>query len=359
MRVFLYTPFYPPQSSAAAIRGYWLTKTLMDASHVVQVCSSIRTKDSFPLNFNPADNKQSFAKRLVFEVFAGIELFTKIFLSNYQLYVLSTPPFITVSIAHLACRLRRKPYLIDVRDIYPDVYFAQGLIKENSLLGRLVKSFTASMYKNSVGVTTVTNGLVRKIKTLSPTTKIELLMNGFDADLFKPSLEKYEKFTVVFHGNMGKVQNLKAILDVAKLLEAHEDIEFLFAGEGPQSELLTKSKLKNIRYLGPQDYSNIPGIIAKAHVGFSARRDDEIGTDALPVKAFEYLGVGIPVIMTPKAGILTEIVREGVFEFSNQELEEVVKKILEIKKNPVTISSPGKLSRQQVSKKILGFCDLQ
>lgn len=93
-------------------------------------------------------------------------------------------------------------------------------------------------------------------------------------------------------------------------------------------------------------------------MGFSARRDDEIGTDALPVKAFEYLGVGIPVIMTPKAGILTEIVKEGVFEFSNQELEEVAKKILEIKKNPVTISSPGKLSRQQVSKKILGFCDL-
>jgi glycosyltransferase involved in cell wall biosynthesis len=358
MKIFLYTPFYPPQSSAAAVRGYWLTKTLMDAGHVVQVCSSIKTKDSFALNFNPADNKQSFAKRLLFEVFAGIELFTKIFLSSYQLYILSTPPFITVSIAHLACRLRKKSYVIDVRDIYPDVYFAQGLIKENSFLGRMVKSFTASMYKNSVGVTTVTNGLVKKISTLSPTTKTELLMNGFDADLFKPSSEKYEKFTVVFHGNMGKVQNLQAILDVAKILEAHEDIEFLFAGEGPQAELLKNSSLKNIRYLGAQDYSNIPSIIAQAHVGFSARRDDEIGTDALPVKAFEYLGVGIPVIMTPKAGILTEIVKDGVFEFSNQELNLVAQKILELKSNPIQISSPDKLSRQQVSKKILGFCDL-
>ena len=67
-------------------------------------------------------------------------------------------------IAHMACVIRKKKYIIDVRDIYPDVYFAQGLIRENSILGRFVKRMTSSMYSGAHGVLSVTPGLVQKIK---------------------------------------------------------------------------------------------------------------------------------------------------------------------------------------------------
>jgi glycosyltransferase involved in cell wall biosynthesis len=359
VNIFFYTPFYPPQSQAAAVRCYWLVQALKGAGHSVDVRSSVETNDSCKLAFNPADNKQSFAKRLIYEILAGIELSMEIFASPAELFVLSSPPFITVSIAHLACRLRGKKYILDVRDIYPEVYFAQGLIKEASLLGRLVKKFTARMYAGAHGVITVTPGLVQKIQRLAHGARVELIINGYDRDLFRPSAEKYEKFTVIFHGNMGKVQNLASILKVAEKLSGHQDIEFIFIGEGPQSELLKKTRLPNVRYLGARAYTEIPALISRAHVGFSARRDDDIGSDAFPVKAFEYLGVGIPVIITPKSGSMTELAGEGVFEFSNEETDAIAALILRLKSSGYRLEGSKAFARQDISKKILNLCDLQ
>lgn len=354
MRVFLYTPFYPPQSQAAAIRCYWLASTMKNAGHKVDVMSSIETHESTRLHFNPADNKKGFLRRLLFEVLAGIELFFEIFSTNYDLYILSSPPFITILIAHLACRIRGHKYLIDVRDIYPDVYFAQGLIKEESLLGKIIHKFTKKMYRKAVGVTSVTPGLVEKIKALEPLANVELLINGFDRDLFKPSKDKFDNFTVIFHGNMGKVQNLSTILKVAEKLQ-DQNIDFFFIGEGPQAELFQGPLPKNVKYLGAKNYSEIPQIISKAHVGFSARRDDDIGSDAFPVKVFEYLGVGIPVIMTPKAGVMSKLVHNGIFEFGNDEVEAIASKILDLKTSGETVELKEEMSRQAVSKKILKF----
>ncbi len=351
MKITYYTPFYLPQSTAAAIRGCWLIRTLKDAGHELSVLSSQQ------LIFNQASNRSSFLKRLIFEVFSGVELFFRIIFQNSDMVVLSSPPFITVLIAHFACRLKNVRYVIDVRDIYPDVYFAQGLVKEESLPGKLIKALTRGMYEGASGVTTVTPGLVNKIQTLAPAVKqLELLINGFDRELFTPSKKKYEKFTVIFHGNMGKIQDLQTILDVAQKLKEQTDIEFVFIGEGPQSELLTKCQLSNVRYLGPKDYNEIPKLISEAHVGFSARRDDEVGADAFPVKVFEYIGVGIPVIMTPKTGVMTGMVESGLYEFENKEIKEMAQKILDLKKLSPEISVPDRFSRQEESKKILKLC---
>jgi glycosyltransferase involved in cell wall biosynthesis len=259
-------------------------------------------------------------------------------------------------IAHMACVIRKKKYIIDVRDIYPDVYFAQGLIRENSILGRFVKRMTSSMYSGAHGVLSVTPGLVQKIKRLSPLARVELLINGYDRELFSPSKEKFTRFTVIFHGNMGKIQNIPVILSVAKLLE-EEEIDFIFIGEGPQAELFKKDLPKNVKYLGSKNYSEIPSFIAKAHIGFSARRDDDIGADAFPVKVFEYIGVGIPVIMTPANGMMLNMVQSGIYEFQNSQIEEMAKKILEIKNTGEGVILKDNLSRQDISKKILEFCD--
>jgi colanic acid biosynthesis glycosyl transferase WcaI len=352
--ILYYTPFYLPQSNAAAVRAYWNVQALKSAGHEVQIISSVDSQEIFKLSFNPADNKQSFLKRLVFEFLAGAELFFRIIFSKCDLYVLSSPPFITVSMAHLACRIKNRPYVLDIRDIYPDVYFAQKLIRENSVIGSLVKNFTRSMYEHSAGVLSVTPGLIQKIQNLAPkTAEVLLLINGYDEELFKISDQKYEKFTVMFHGNMGKVQNLETILKVAENLKNHTDIEFVFIGDGPQAELIKNSSLDNLKFLGSQNYELIPDLISKAHVGFSARRDDDIGSDALPVKAFEYLGVGIPVILTPSSGILSKLVSEGVYEFSNTQIEAISQKILEIKVKKEIVTAPRDLSRQKVSRRIL------
>lgn len=356
MKVFFFTPFIPPQPQAAAVRCYWLIRTLKQAGHTVEVFSSMETPESKALYISPADNKKSFARRLFFEFLTGLELFLRILFSKADVYVLSSPPFVTISIAHLGARIKGAKYLLDIRDIYPEIFFAQGLIKEDSLAGRVAKGFTSWMYKGAEVVATVTPSLVNKIKSSSPESKnVFLLLNGYDKDLFLPSSEKFSKFTVIFHGNMGKIQDLPTILKVAELLSVHEDIEFLFVGGGPQEELLLKTKLKNVRYLGTKPYDEIPALIARAHIGFSARRSDEIGTDALPVKAFEYLGVGLPVILTPKTGVMTQFSKNGVLEFDNTEINAIAQKILELKSAYPKVALDQDISRQESSKLLLRY----
>ena len=354
MKIFFFTPFYPPQSQAAAVRCYWLIKTLKDAGHEVETFSSVATQESKALYFSAADNKQSFLKRLIWEIISGLELFIRILFSRKDYYILSSPPFVSILIAHLGARLKGAKYILDIRDIYPDVYFHQGLIEEKSLLGNLIKAFTRGMYESSHGVVSVTPGLVDKIRSLAPKTKnVSLLINGVDQDFFRPTTLKYEKFTVIFHGNMGKIQNIPTILKVASSLLHHDDIEFVFIGSGPQEELFKDIKLKNVKYLGPKSYPEIPQLISRAHVGFSARRDDDIGTDAFPVKVFEYLGVEIPVILTPKSGIMKSFSANGIAEFGNDEIELIARKILEWKDFYPKVQIDKGIARRDSSKIIL------
>ncbi|MGE3609142.1 MAG: glycosyltransferase family 4 protein [Bacteriovoracaceae bacterium] len=352
MKILYFTPYYPPQSEAAATRAFWFVKTLEEAGHKVEVISQ---KELF---FNLSSNKSSALKRLFCEILMGIELFIKLLLKkNYDRYVLSSPPFFTVYIGCLALRLKGMQYLLDIRDLYPEVFFEMGLIKENSLVGKLAKKLASGWYQATHHVITVTEGLRAEIKKYGiPQEKIELARNGYDSELFKPGKEKFEKFTLVFHGTLGKAQNIKTLLSLAKVLEDESDIEIIVAGDGPKAAEIVSAQRGNIRYLGNLSYQEIPKLLQKCHVGLSFRTDDKIGREAFPVKVFEYIGCELPIILSPKceAGEMIEKDELG-WQFGNEQIKEMKNKIISIKKETPNLSSSSYYTRQEQSKKILAL----
>jgi glycosyltransferase involved in cell wall biosynthesis len=300
-------------------------------------------------------NKSSLIIRLFFEIISGLELLIRIINSKSELVILSSPPFITVFIAHFGARYKKIPYILDIRDLYPDIYYHQGLIKKDGSIGKFLEKLTRNMYLHAKSIMTVNEYLKEKIiETAGQNVPVEIIVNGYDHTLFKESNEKFEKFTIVFHGNMGKVQNLNTIIECAEKLKNHTDINFLFIGIGPQSKILKETKLKNITYIGEKSYIQTSRLIAKAHIGISCRIDDPIGAEAIPVKVFEYLGVNIPTIVTPlSSNLYSQYVSDGIYEFKNEDINGIVAKILDLKSNYQKPKMKINLSRQELSKKLI------
>ncbi len=342
--IFYFTPYYPPDNNAAAIRNYWFVKTLKEDEQNVQLVTGN------DLLFKLPKNTDSAIKRLWKEQLAGIALFFKVLSSKHDLYFFSSPPFITILLGSLACRITKRRYILDIRDIYPEVFLHLGLLKEDSPIYKFILGLTKKMYKSADSIITVSKGLQNKIRNHSPESKVELIYNGYDSDLFKPNPNKFEKYTIVFHGNLGKFQRIDLLVEVARLMEkSHPDIQFKVIGYGPGEKHL-QNPPSNLEYLGLMKYEDIASYIAKCHMGISLRTDDEISREALPVKVFEYIGVGIPVIVTPQGEASELVENKKLGSTAKNKAQKIIQKILETKR--INIGSVDNFSRQAQSQKV-------
>jgi glycosyltransferase involved in cell wall biosynthesis len=227
--------------------------------------------------------------------------------------------------AACACFISRKPYVFDVRDVYPLVYANSGFITRRGYLFKILNKVAQQCYLHSQFITTVTPKLVRYLQTFSGRRQVHLIKNGYNHRIFKPSAEKFDRFTLVFHGNIGQFQHPQLLVDVVNELN-HRGLLFdcLVIGSGSRQQVIEKQQIPNLKYLGRLENEKLYRIISKAHVGISFRTDDEISTRSIPVKLSEYVGVGIPSVLTPKSegGDLLDQLHLGR-SFGNQELQQI------------------------------------
>lgn len=309
----------------------------------------------------PPSNKSNYLIRLFNEITLGIEFFFRLFIYKNDLILVTSPPFFMTLFCIMLAKIIRIPYIIDVRDIYPDVYFSAGVLKENGILGNMLSSIEKKIYNNSFLTTTVTRSLVNDIKNkMNYKDNVLLLRNGFINKNINLNNEKFKTFTIVCHGNIGKFQDVGLILKLAERFNKEKkDIEILVIGSGSEDYLIKNVSLTNLKYFGKLDYYNVYNIISKAHLGISFRKDDIISRNAFPVKIYEFIGVGIPVIVTPisEAGEFVENNKIG-FQFSTNQFNEIFSTIIYLKENQEKLKKlsenilkiRGRFSREKIAK---------
>lgn len=254
----------------------------------------------FILNWAIPNNKDRFFIRLIKEIILGIELFFKLLiLKNKTYYYFTSPPFVTNLLGILATYFKKGNLIMDVRDLYPDVYVNQGLIYESSPLHRLLSFFEKLIYKKANYILCATEGLEREIINRVNKNKVFLLRNGY-ANYFKTSSIKQDKFTVVFHGSLSKYQNTDLLIEVIKKINIlTQEIKFIVIGSGPKEILFEKLKSENFTFLSRLSNEETAKVVNKCHLGISLRDNSKISIDSFPVKLYEYIGAGIPSIATP------------------------------------------------------------
>ena len=233
---------------------------------------------------------------------------------------MSSPPFFSSIIASFALIIKNENYLFDVRDDYPQVFFSKNILSQTSMFGKFLAAMRDYVYKKSWTTSTVTESICNDINRVNNAL---LIRNGYDKFLFSPSKEKQNVFTVVFHGTLGQFQDIDLLLKVAKrVYDIDDSIQFLVVGTGSKDILLKNSLPPNLYYQGEVDYNDIPKLLQTSHLGLSFRTDDETSRMSFPVKIYEYIGSGLPCIVTPisEAG---EIVESNKLGFSFDSISEI------------------------------------
>lgn len=224
-------------------------------------------------------------------------------------FATSTP--LTAAIPGLvASWFRWKPFVFEVRDLWPELPKAMGVIK-NPIVLFLMAVLEKRAYRASKRCIGLAPGIVDGIAKHIPRERVALVPNGCDLEFFDPaqngpwrpdSVSK-DDFVAIFTGTHGPANGLDAVLNAAKVLLARQrtDIKLLLVGDGKTKDhLMNRAKsegLTNVIFHGNVRKELVPGLLRGANVGMQILANVPAfyyGTS--PNKFFDYLAAGIPIL---------------------------------------------------------------
>lgn len=215
------------------------------------------------------------------------------------------------------------PCICEVRDFWPEVFFLGGVVKEKSLLGKILLRGERYIYEKADGLVFLKEGdhtyITDKGWDSEHGGKIDMdkcayVNNGVDIKRFDEDVAKYPyedpdldngKFNVVYCGSIRPVNNIDMVLDAAKLVP---EAEFLIYGEGSCAEALRKriesENITNVKMKGYVDNKYVASILSRSSLNLlnysGAKYNWSRGNSSN--KMFEYLASGKPVLSTVKMG---------------------------------------------------------
>jgi glycosyltransferase involved in cell wall biosynthesis len=343
-KIAVITERFYPDSYADAVRiTPFVDKLKENEEYDVTIytsSSSTTETESYNLvtNITPPPRKTGKIIRFLSEILLSVELFIRVIVTGgYDLTVITTPPFFVMLSCSIACCIRKTPYILDVRDIYPRLFFVLNIVNKGSLSGKFLTYLEEFVYSKSQKITTATDGIRKDIShRIEEPSKVLTIRNGYLADRFNISKRKLKRFTISFHGNIGRFQDMGLLLYLAKKCSGEKlNIQFNIIGSGAHDYLIRNSSLSNINYFGRLSNEETATQIAKADIGISFRSNDYISKHSFPVKIYEYIGVGIPVIVTPisEGGDFVKQNKIG-YQFSPNQKEKIYKTVKELYQKP-------------------------
>ncbi len=229
---------------------------------------------------------------------------------DYDLaFATSTP--ITAVIPGLAAKwFRGKPFVFEVRDLWPELPRALGLRNPFVLGGMSLLEFLG--YRSADACIGLSPGIVDGIRARADgRLPVAMIPNGCDLEVFHPARRARltlpgigpQDFVAGFTGAHGVANGLDALLDVAAELKRRGDarVKLAFIGDGKEKErlaaLAAERGLANCLFFPPVPKAELGAITASLDCGLMVLKDIPAfyrGTS--PNKFFDYLAAGIPVV---------------------------------------------------------------
>ncbi len=278
------------------------------------------------------------------------------------MFISSTPPIQGAMAALIKC-FNRIPIVYNLQDIFPDSLAGTGLAKKDGILwkiGRKVENFT---YRNADKIIVISEDFKRNIMAKGvPEEKIEVIYNWVDENAVVPIskadntlFEEFgiarDKFTIVYAGNLGYAQNIEIILDAAKELKEHEDIQFVVFGTGGLEvdfrKRIEQDGLYNVKLLPLQPYDRVSYVYGLGDACIVSCKPG-LGGSAMPSKTWSIMSSGRAVLANFDEGDLKNIIEKngcGIFTKVGN-LNEFVNAIETLAKSPNQCLTMGIASRK-------------
>jgi len=346
MHILYFHQHFSTPSGSVGTRSYEMAQRLIACGHSVTIVCGSGQLSSSGLAGEPVDgmrrgsvdridvielclpysNYDGFLKRAwIFLLYAWRSGILALRLKYDLLFATSTP--LTAGIPGIVMKIfRKKPFVFEVRDLWPELPREMGVIT-NPVILKAMDLLEWVSYHSADACIGLSPGIVRGITRRSvDASRVTMIPNGCDLELFKPVQHRgvenisgigKDDFVAIFCGAHGIANGLDAVLDAAKVLKDRDEqnIKFLFVGDGrlkPQLlERVRKEQLANCIFCDPVPKRELAIITATADVGLMILANVPAfyyGTS--PNKFFDYIASGLPVLNN-YPGWLAEIIEEN------------------------------------------------
>jgi colanic acid biosynthesis glycosyl transferase WcaI len=239
----------------------------------------------------------------------------------------SSPPVPAILPALNMARGTGVPFIFDVRDLWPEIAVALGLMRDGSFIHWYLSRIVRRAYRTAAAVIVTSPGDAAAVAQCAVDEKrIHVIPNGANCDIFRPDMKARDEIRsqlnagddllVVYSGSFGRGMNdLDTLLETAFLLREAEGIRFMLIGEGDKrgelEERARRKHLSNIIYVPSQSPEELNRYLNAADAGFIPRREIACDTGGnVPVKMFEYMAVGLPVLLTSIPGCEAQLIQQ-------------------------------------------------
>jgi len=222
----------------------------------------------------------------------------------------SSPPLMPMFTAALVCKLRRIPFVIEVRDLWPSSAVEMGVLRNRKMIS-LMSWMERFLYNHSNVIVALTEGIRKDIVDRGwPSDKVEVVTCGVDFDRLHPDVQGREqvrarhgwndKTIIMYFGALGVANNMPVILGAAKRLENREDLLFVLVGDGAKKNetlaRITAERLGNVQVLDPVPKDQARHYLSAADIGLTTLLDIPLFHGAIPTKLLDYMACSLPVL---------------------------------------------------------------
>lgn len=382
MKILFLTQYCPPEVGAPQNRIFEFAKRLKKFGHEITILTAMP-------NYPKGEIFDQYkGKKLVIEEIDDIRIIrTSIYatkekgfikrLRNYLSFTFSSvitgakhvghqdviitesPPLFLGWSGYLISKKIKAKFVFNISDLWPESAVKLGML-HNKLLIKASTWLEEFCYRKADAITGQTKGIVNNIIMRGfDSNKVHLITNGVDTEFFKKENRDEEfikkigiegKFAACYGGIHGLAQGLEVIINAAEILKNHDNIQFIFVGDGPEKEklknMVKEKELSNVTFIPVQPKKNMPKIIASMDASIIPLKKLDLFKGALPSKMFEALATELPIILSVEgeaANLINEAKAGIVVEPENsEEMADAVLKLAEDKKLRAVFGANGR-----------------
>ncbi len=225
--------------------------------------------------------------------------------SSATVFLGSSPHVFGAFVTCLASRVRRVPFVFEVRDLWPESYEEVTGVRSGPLV-RAMRWMVDGMYRRAASIVVLAPANADAIvKRGIAQDKIRCIPNGVDlADFdapYDPRADDIVRF--VYTGAHGAANGLDVVIDACEKLNTRgvRGWEVTLVGDGPTKAALVKDAsqrhVKGLKFRDPISKEAIPSLLATFDVGLMILAPAEVFASGVsPNKLFDYLAANLPVV---------------------------------------------------------------
>lgn len=333
MHILFLTDNFPPEVNAPASRTHEHAREWVRAGHEVTVVTCApnfptgRLFDGYRNRLRQSEtvdgirvvrvwtyitaNEGFLTRSLDYASFMASAILAAPFERRPDVVVATSPHFFTAIAGYMVSRMRRRPFVFELRDLWPESIRAVGAMSDGRLF-RTLERIELFLYRRADAVVSVTHAFRHDLarRGIDP-RKVHVVTNGADLSRYMPrprdealaaSLGLEGKTVAGYFGTHGLAHALDTLLRAGRRLEAEgrDDIRILLLGAGAQKAALEEEAermgLRSVIFLDTVPKCEIPRYWSLLDLSIIHLKKSELFTTVIPSKMFECMAMGVPIL---------------------------------------------------------------